>query len=185
MECRWPASEPFSGLLDKLGERGRGLQARGLSRAGWLCGLSWRAGAGPALRATLVDFGLEVLVILSNRALGRGSGDMNASLCLCPAGPSQLWHLLSHLGGCPVPSLRTNERARQLSVFDSCVQKLPGFWIGTRQAALQLLMARIVMENFSPDSSTILCPLLDSVNPAAAGGGGGLAYESGIQCQVH
>lgn len=38
------------------------------------------------------------------------------------------------------------------------------FRIGTRWRALQLLMGQIIMESFSPDIATILCPLPDSVN---------------------
>lgn len=47
-----------------------------------------------------------------------------------------------------------------------------------RRRDLQLLMLRIVMENFSSDISTILYPLPNSVNWAAAGGSGGLVHES-------
>lgn len=42
------------------------------------------------------DFGLEGLVIISNRALGRGAGDVNASRGRTALSP------LSYLGGCPV-----------------------------------------------------------------------------------
>lgn len=112
-----------------------------------------------------------------------GSGDINAGLRLIPAGCFQLCHLLGHLGGCPAPSLLINERLSWSSVFDKCSQKLPGFWIGMRWRALQLLMPRRVMENFSSDISTVLCPLSDSVNRAAAGVGGGLTYESGASAK--
>lgn len=89
-----------------------------LSRGGWLCSLSWRARAGPALWASPVDIGLEGLVIISNKVCGKGSEDVNASLCLSPAGSCQLCYSFSHLGGCPVQSALTNERLRQSSAFD-------------------------------------------------------------------
>lgn len=119
LKCRQPPSELCSGIWTGQPRHGRGFQAGVLSRGGWLCILSWRAGAGPTLWASPVDIGLEGLVIVSNKVCGRGSEDVNGSLCLSPAGSWQLCHFLAtYLGGCPVQSALTNERLRQSSAFD-------------------------------------------------------------------
>lgn len=85
-KCRQPSSELCSDLLGRTDEGQERVPGWGLSRGSWLCSLPWRARAGPTLGASPVDTGIERLEIISNKARGRGSDDVNASLRLSPAG---------------------------------------------------------------------------------------------------
>lgn len=71
-KCRQPSSELCSELPDRTGEEQERVPGRGLSRAAGSAGFAGGVRAGPTLGALPVHTGAEGLVVISNKACGRG-----------------------------------------------------------------------------------------------------------------